>query len=191
MKLNKVFLIIQSVCMYLSQLPLWGILYLAIFDRNSELGNNLGDIFGLIFRIGNIITFAISFIHIPITLIRRKNQDFSKTTMILKLIQIPWYVINYFFCILVFLGLCNPFLFMAIPLFLLISVLFTYTYMLSTSLPEFISYLKMTSIKKELKSAIGIISCVALLFFVIDVPGAILIYCITKSKDNEINNVIR
>ena len=177
--------------MYLSQLPLWGILYLAIFDRNSELGNNLGDIFGLIFRIGNVIVFAISFIHTPITLIRRKDQDFSKTTMILKLIQIPWYVINYFFCILAFLGLCNPFLFVAIPLFLLISILFTYTYMLSTSLLEFISYLKMTSIKKELKSVIGIIFCVALLFFVIDVPGAILIYCLTKSKNDEINNVIR
>ncbi len=177
--------------MYVSQLPLWGILFLAIFYRNSELGNDLSDIFGLIFRIGSILTFFVSLLHIIITAIRRKDEDFSKTTMVLKLVQIPWYIVNYLFCILVFLGLCNPFFFMALPFFILISILFTYIYMLSTSLPEFISYLKMTSKNKEMESIIGILSCVALLFFVFDVAGSILMYYQMKSKNNEINNVIR
>lgn len=45
MKINKVLMIIQTIGMYLSQIPIIAIFVIAAIDKNNEL-DNLFDIFG-------------------------------------------------------------------------------------------------------------------------------------------------
>lgn len=98
MKLTKSFMIIQTILMYLSQIPLICMYIIALIDKDNNL-TYLLDVFGLAFRISLVIVVLIAITNIIISFlsIRKEGEDLSKFTMILKLIQIPWYILNFFF----------------------------------------------------------------------------------------------
>lgn len=183
MKLTKSFMIIQTILMYLSQIPLICMYIIALIDKDNNL-TYLLDVFGLAFRISLVIVVLIAITNIIISFlsIRKEGEDLSKFTMILKLIQIPWYILNFFFSVLVILGLMNIFFFMLPPLVTVIAMLSTYTIMISISSYEII-YLIKGLIKKNIKfSWIYLLSIIFMLIFVLDIPGSIIIY--SKQKQN-------
>lgn len=187
MKANKILLIIQTICMYLLHLPLWSILLIALLDRQNKLGNTISDTLGLFYRIGTLAVFIICILNILLAIISiaKPVKDMSNITMICKIIQVPWYVVNTIFCTIVFIGLCNPMLFMIAPIYFVISLLVTYCYMLSTSLPLFISYTRIAQKNMIPYSLLGKVSSIALFFFILDIMGSISIYCLLSNQGKE------
>lgn len=187
MKLTKAFMILQTIGMYLSQIPLIAIFIIAIIDKENNL-SSLSDLCGKTYRISLIVVTIIAIINIIISFlsIRKDYKDLSKFTMVLKLIQIPWYILNFFFSILVLIGLSNIFLFILTPIVFVIAVFSTYTYMISISSYEII-YLIKSLIKRKIEfNWIYILSLIFMFIFILDIPGSIIIY--SKQKDIDANN---
>jgi len=85
MKLTKAFMILQTIGMYLSQIPLIAIFIIAIIDKENNL-SYLSDLCGKTYQISLIVVVIIAIINIIISFlsIRKDYKDLSKFTMILK-----------------------------------------------------------------------------------------------------------
>lgn len=90
MKINKVLMIIQTIGMYLSQIPIIAIFVIAAIDKNNEL-DNLFDIFGNILWISMVVVTLLCAINIVCGFlsILKPPQDLSKITFILKIVHVP------------------------------------------------------------------------------------------------------
>lgn len=186
MKLTKSFMILQTIGMYLSQIPLITIFIIAIVNKENNL-SSLSDLCGKTYRISLIVVVIIAIRNIIISFlsIRKDYKDLSIFTMVLKLIQ-PWYFLNFFFSILVLIGLSNIFFLMLTPMVFVIAVFSTYTYMISISSYEII-YLIKSLIKRKIEfNWVYILSLIFMFIFVLDIPGSIIIY--SKQKDIDVNN---
>ena len=103
--------------------------------------------------------------------------------MIVKLALIPWYVLNFYLCIMLIAGFLNPWLMLATPIVAAILICSTYIYMLATSLPD-IAYLIRTLIKKKIRIKTSLVFAVIFLFiFCLDIIGGLMFYIITKDID--------
>lgn len=178
MKINKVLLVVQTVFMYLLQLPILGIFILANLHLETELENKIGNIFGYIFIYALILGLLICLINIVFAFLSnlKPRKDMSKLTMICKIIQIPWYVFNFLISSLLFIGFLNPFLIFTAPIFLIFAILMTYSFMFSTSLPQAMSFIRGILSKDIPLSILNIVASVFMFFFTFDLIGSILMY---------------
>ena len=182
MKSYKVLLILQLVLMYLAHLPFYILIILVRIPMADEVVDKLFPTLLL----GGIIATAlilplclVNAIFAVISLIRGSNNP-SKTTMIVKLALIPWYIINFMICCFLISGFLNPFLMLAAPIVLCILVGITYLLMVSTSLFD-IAYIINKMIRKEIKEkGLIITSLIFLFFFTFDVLGSIILHFKTK-----------
>ena len=131
MKIAKPLLISQAIGMYLMHLPL----YVYMFFFGTPLGESIPVEVnrGLLvaFLVLSILVFPICILNtvFPIISIFKGEYNPSKTTMIVKLVLIPWYILNYVMCGFIVAGCLNPFLMLAIPIIIIIASLVTYIYM--------------------------------------------------------------
>lgn len=177
MNRSKVLLIVQTVLMYLVQLPLTVMIALFYIDID-RFG---GVIWNLILTslIGNLVIVfplgALNLIFALIGLFKRINSPY-KTTVIIKLALIPWYVINFFFGFMLVAATLNPFLMLAGPLIIFILCAVTYIYMLGTSLSSY-AYTIRGLMDKKLKIN-GYIICgfIFMAMFCLDIIGSFLLY---------------
>lgn len=181
MKKNRVMLIIQLVFMYLSQIPF---LLADIIIMNFSIDNVVGIllIVGLVLDI-IVIHIAIYNLIIGFISIFKKRSNVTKDIMIYKLILIPWFLINFYICLIFIAGTLNPWLFIFAPLLAFIFMCTTYLYMFSFSMYD-IGFLLNRMIKKEIiKNKLDIISIILLHFFCLDVAFSIVSY--VKHKNIE------
>lgn len=184
MKINKILVIIQTSLMYLS-LSLLYLPIILLFNKNYDtVSDGKKIVFIIGFVIGIITALLAVSILIPsiISIFKKNNEDMTKLTMIIKLISIPWYIANYVFWVLIITGSLNPFLFIAIPFIIAISVINTYIYMLSISMNNIcvlISELKNKNIKVK---PLLIVGMVFQFIFCLDVLGAIFTYVEYKKQ---------
>ena len=135
MKRNKVMLIIQMMLMYLAHLPLYiGLILIRV--PNSEAYD---DLIIKLFLIGFILTivilpFCLANLIMALAGALNKLDNPCKTTMIVKLLLIPWYIMNFLFCDLVLIGFLNPWLMIFTPV--VICVLIFNTYLRLSSAPQ-------------------------------------------------------
>lgn len=104
----------------------------------------------------------------------KKSSGLSKHLMINKFALIPFFVMNFVCWGCGIIACLNPFLIIAIPLLMCLSVCFTYVIMFSTSLP-LIAYTIRNTIAKRISLGACIVGCVFMFIFCLDAIGAIII----------------
>ena len=145
-----------------------------------------------------IATLVLMALMIPICVINivvslksalKEEIDPAKPTMTAKLALIPWYVLNFFIC-LVFAGIFfNPFMMIAIPIAIALSVGVTYALMLVTSAGDIAFYVKKILKKDKDVNTWTIVAVVFLFIFCLDVVGAIILYRQSKKISDEEQNI--
>lgn len=192
MKKNKfIFLIANTAIMYLR---LAAIIALFVFFRKGNMDEYLAaigtlfvisivlDITGMLMAIAGSIY---AFIMIPTDL-----GSPYKMVMIIKLYQIPCYIGNYLYWVMVGAGFLNPWLFLAYFFIIGIGVVITYIYMISTSIPNLIYFFKSKILRLEKTTPAEWVAVVFHFIFCLDVIGAIMLYFLERGKqDNQIIEV--
>ena len=178
MKANKLLIILETVGMYLAQVPLYLMLIFFNFEETKDYG---GPCFvAFLIASGVISIIFIANIVLSIVSIFKGDESPAKVTMISKLALIPWYIFNFVFCAILLSGFLNPFLFMAIPLAMFIMISMTYFYMLSMSLPNVAHFINSWAKKKVKPHPLTIVAVVFLFVFCLDPVGAVIYYLKTK-----------
>lgn len=185
MKRNNIMLIIQTILMYLAHLPIYIGLILVRLPYNESLDNVIIKLF-LIGIILTIVLLPIALVNLIMALagVFNKKDNPCKTTMIVKLVLIPWYIMNFLFCILIIAGFLNPWLMLFAPLVAAILIFNTYILMLSTSIFDIVYSIRNT-IKNHLEINASLVFTDIFLFcFCLDIVGSIILYI--KSKNIKI-----
>ncbi len=185
MKANKILMLIQTIGMYLSQVTILVAFITLDITINTEKVNAIADHLGDAYLICMGVLLLISLINIIVSLfyLQKPAVNINRFAMNIKISQILWYIVNYILSLLVFLGMMNPLVWFAAPIYLVFAVLITYVYMLSTSMPLFLSYIRRMKWRKSASTVMNVLACISLFFFVFDVFGSIYLYL--KDKDEE------
>lgn len=184
MKISKIVLIIETVMMYLLHVPLWGIIVIAMFHANDSYLKTVSSNLGLVNRVSALILFVFAYADIFITMLNNRKIEGgnSEFTLIIKLVRIPWFIMNFVFCLLLSIGIVAGWMLPLLPTFLALAFLFSFLLCISSSLPESISFMKsMRKGEKEL-SVPNVILWVCLFVFVADVIASLLIVCNQKKE---------
>lgn len=185
MKGFKIMLILQLVLMYLAHLPFYILIVMVRIPMTSEIVDKLfpGLLLGGIIATALILPLCLANAIVALIGLFRGTYNPCKTTMVVKLALIPWYIINFMICCFLVVGFLNPWLMLAAPIVLCILVGITYLLMLSTSIFD-ISYIINKLIKREVKTkGIVITSMIFLFMFCLDILGSILLHFNTKNKN--------
>jgi hypothetical protein len=174
-------MIAQCVAAYLTQLPFLGLL-IALFI-NDEIAD--GVIVGIeIYCIAMcLICLLIAFLNILLAFLNL-NKDIKmpyKTTMIIKIVMIPYYIINFFIWAIFVIGTLNPFLIIFLPLIVAFSIVTTYFIMLATSAQNIVCLIKQFFKEKSLSC---LIYAIFHFIFCADVIAAIMLYSNYKQNIN-------
>ena len=176
MKGNKVILIIQTVLMYLVQVPYWVALIYLFFVPYDEAGGLWISL--LTGMIANLCIFPVILVNAIFAFIGifKGMESPVKTTMQIKFALIPWYVVNFILGFCFFTAALNPFLLWSIPLVIGIMVCTTFMYMISTNFQNY-SYIIHKMIRREIEiDSILIWSIVLSFIFCLDIISSYLLF---------------
>jgi len=186
MKTSKVILIIQPIVMYLTSIAL----YLLSFLGN-QMDEGLLKALEIITLVGVVFSILITLTSTVFSLfnIKQNAECPYKTVMFVKLILIPWFIANFYFCLLLIGGFLNPFLLATIPLLICIEVIATYIQMISISLHSIVYYF--ASLIREKKKAVPLqlVSVIFHFFFCLDVVGAVMLFLKTKTEQEKLKEI--
>ena len=185
MKANKPLLIVQLSLMYVGMISLFLTIILAATQSNPD------QILGRTFAILGIVCHALAsclavpiFILSFISIFKKDIKDQTLYIMAHKIIAVPWFIANFVFAFLISAAMLNPFLFLAIPVWIVISVVFTFVNMFSSSIVN-LAYVINSFINKRLKpSGLLITGLVFQFIFCLDFLGAIFIFIDNKKQKN-------
>ena len=183
MKANKVMPIIQVILMYVAQVPID--LGLIFFFTDTFTSSVM-----ILFLVGIILTslvlmFCLASAIVSLTSIFTKPKDPTKTVMISKLVLIPWFIVNFYFCVLLFAGTLNPFLLILSPIVFAIEVSITYLLMITISIIDLAFVINKLKEKELTINKYLVFVNILLFIFCLDVLGSILLYKKMKSIQNE------
>ncbi len=185
MKANKVLIIIQTILMYLSILSLLSTAFVNKSGLEKEIISQINNILCISYLISLAILLLLCLVNIILGALSTLHEvkDSTKAVMICKIIQIPWFILNFVFCLIMIILMINPFLLIAAPIFLLLSVSSTYLFMFSTSSLDIFFLVKS---RKFFSSTTNLLSFIFLFIFVLDVLGSIFAYSSLKSEKKSI-----
>mgnify|MGYP003294118952 CR=1 FL=1 len=106
----------------------------------------------------------------------KQNANPCKDVFIVKCALIPFFIINFVFCIVGVSAALNPFLFLAIPVIIFIEVIHTYILTISTGIPSVLYSIKAIIKDKNKNRGLIITGIILSFFFCIDAIGALLLY---------------
>ena len=184
MKSNKVLLIVQTVLMYVAHIPFYIALLLIKLVPNTSIDNVIiGFILAGVITSCIILPFCIVNGIMALISLFKDFESPIRIALKIKLILIPWYIMNFIICLLLSVGFLNPWLLIAWFFVVFIMICITYIMMLSTSLTAF-SYTVRKLVKGEYKKkGLIITGLVFLFFFFLDILGALLL--VIKEKKDE------
>ena len=173
---SKIVIIAAMVVLYAMQLtialPLYGALVLET-DKLGEMNNGRFAVIVILLCVALILDFA-SFVLAIIGSIKQEEPK-TKMTIVIKVLMIPFFVINILLWCFGVLGELNPFLMIAIPITIFLGVILTYAYMFMTSWPD-IMYMIFYIVKNRRRPKLLMVLGIVLEFiFVLDLVGSILI----------------
>ena len=128
MKAYKIMLIIQVVLMYLAHTPFYIITIFANTSVDSSIGDSLFPGLLLTGFILSLLVLPLCFANLIVALIGliRGQNNPCKTTMVVKIALIPWFIYNFLLCVALTAGFLNPWLFLAAPIFMCLLICITY-----------------------------------------------------------------
>jgi len=163
-------------------IPLWGIMHhLNWPDFNFKL---IGILLGVAVLLG-IIALVFSIIGTV-----KQDEPYTKITLVLKLVMVPFFGMNLYAWIALLSGMMNPFLFLGIPAIICIGICLTYVYMMMTSLPDIIYMIAFTIKRKKKPNASMVAGIILEFFFVLDVLGSIFIHKAYNEIQKEMRSMI-
>lgn len=173
-KVNIIFVIMLYACQIVTSVAIVEIL----MDKN-KLASITIDISFLLALV--CLIFAIARALMGLMVYRKRDVESPyKSTLIIKLSLIPFYIFNFIFWVLIMIGMLNPFLFIFMPLVLFSAIAAAYLYMVSTSIPNVVY----AFVHRTDGSAEGVDALIAVtqFIFVADVVGALLLCIRNKEK---------
>ena len=176
--MKKKYLILFIISLYLMQIPLLIDFIIINSENYNEILENILFNTSLAFL---IISTILGLVNLIIAL-TNKQDNVIKTTMISKLILIPYFIINFIICLLLTIGF--SFIFTILSAFILIPlfILFTFMTMIVTSSYN-ISYLINKFKHKEINIIVFIMYFILQCVFICDIIDTIYIY---KTGENMI-----
>lgn len=186
MKINNIFLIVQCIAMYLFQLPFVLMLILARIP-NIDLSIISGLMLAGIVLGALIVPISITNIILGFTAFIRKIKIPLKTTMVVKIILIPWYIVNFLVCFLLIAGFLNPWLFLAVPIILSLLIGITYIHLLATSITNICYFIKYHIVNKIAPDGVTIVGIIFHFIFCLDFIGAIILEQKYKKLEIKVN----
>lgn len=108
-------------------------------------------------------------------------EDLTKSTLLFKILQIPLYCANYVCWALLSAALLNPFMMIALPFVIVSGTVLTYILLLGTGVPNVMFAVGSLCGKKAGKGRL-IAAVVFHFLFVLDLPGAIILYITAKNE---------
>jgi len=174
----KTTLTIQTIGMYVMQLPLLVFLITSLMPMDPEFQETMGLVLLKAFLVLAAVMVLICILHAVVSVKSaiKGEEDPTKATMIAKLSLIPWYIVNLVLCIVFTSILLNPFMMVGIPIAIALFVWVTYMLMLSTSLPDIAFFVRKKIRKDASVDKATVVSVVLLFVFCLDVIGAILLF---------------
>ena len=184
MKSNKVLLIVQTILMYVAHIPFYIALLLIKLVPDMSLDNVIiGLLLSGIILSAIILPFCIVNGIMALISLFKDFESPIKLTLKLKLILIPWYIMNFIICILLSAGFLNPWLLIAWFFVVFILICITYIIMVTLGLP-LVAYLIRKMSKKEIETKPSIIVGIVFQFiFCLDVLGVLIIHLKTRKLD--------
>ena len=167
-------LIIQLVCMYLMHIPFYLILILAKIPNVSFETIEVLIIIGFVAMLVMIPVCLVSLIFACLNFVHNESSPL-KTTLIVKIGLMPWYILNLLVCLLLVAGFLNPWLLIAVPLLICIEVGITYTFMLSTSVHSVIYTIRYLVSRKIEPNYKIVIALVFHFIFCLDIIGVLML----------------
>ena len=134
-----------------------------------------------------IIPVSITNIVLGFTTFVRKTVSSLKTTMVVKIILIPWYIINFLVCFLLIAGFLNPWLFLAVPIILSLLIAITYIHLLATSITNVCYFIKYHIANKLSFDGVTIVGIIFHFIFFLDFIGAIILEQKYKRLEIKVN----
>ena len=185
MKANKPLLIVQLSLMYAGMISLFLmiIFYSTQVEPNEILARTL-VILGITCHVLASCLAVPIFILSFISIFKKDIVDQTFYIMAHKIIAIPWFIANFVYVVLISMAMLNPFLLLAIPVWIAISVVFTFVNMFTSSFVNF-AYVMNSFKNKRLKpNGLLITGLVFQFIFCLDFLGAIFIYIQNKKQKN-------
>ena len=174
MKSNKLMSIIQVILMYVAHIPIYLGLLFFLTDTCTESVLIL-FLVGIILT-GLILPFCLASAIVSILSIFRKPSNPTKAVFISKLALIPWFIGNFYFCVLMLAGLLNPFLLILAPIVFVIEVSITYLLMITISIIDLAFIINKLKAKEIVISKYLVFINILLFIFCLDFIGSLLIY---------------
>ena len=166
----KIFLILGVIDLYVMQIPM-AITFYSIYAEKPGPNFNF-TLIGI--EVGIFVICALVSFILGIVAGVKNTKPMTKITFILKLVMIPFFIINLVMWLCLLAGLMNPFTFMGIPFAIALGACLTYFYMIATGLPD-IMFAIIWHIKNKKKPKIIMVAGILLCFiFVLDVVGIFL-----------------
>ncbi|MDE7106514.1 MAG: hypothetical protein K2O22_05055 [Anaeroplasmataceae bacterium] len=134
------------------------------------------------------ISFIVGLINVGIAFqnIFRDTPSPARFTIIMKLVLIPWYFLNFLVWLLL-VGICaNPWLMLAVPLVIGMGIAYTFAFLFFTNVYNFSYVIKLVKEKKIQLTKSIILPVVLHFIFVLDILGSMLLH--KKIQEIEIDN---
>ena len=180
MLISKILLILTMCVYYALQIQVF--IPLLKIMKSAEGAEFNWVAIGILLVAAAVLGLAAWVFAIPGALKGEKNN--TMITVVVKFMMIPFFCINIYCWYLLFTALMNPFLFVTIPVVLIVGVAVTYVFTLTTVLPDLIYtfiYLKREKKRPEKPMKTGLILC---FFSILDLVGIVLIHKSYKELEN-------
>lgn len=163
--------------LYLMMISFTALIVLTALEYEG-IGNTLFVVGVWVFGVISCILGFANFVLGIVKIFRPKKSPY-KTVMICKLILVPFFVMNFIYLVLIFLGSLNIFLIWMLPIVIFLTIL-TYGILLATSVYN-IGYLIHRLTHREGAVLEQIIFIVLHFLYVIDVVASVVLYVKNKN----------
>ena len=183
---NKWLLWSLCIAVYLMQLPFVGLITALLVDTDGvpDAAVVAVELVSLAFCILAVLLCFCNVLSAVLGVFKNSPAPYQ-TTAAVKIALIPFYVLNFFIWAILIIGTLNPFFLGLAIVFLIVSFLSTYVFMLATGVHNIAHLLKRAWEEKDVKEVLW---AVAHFIYFADVVAAVLLWRREKraaSSDNE------
>ncbi len=169
----KIMLILTLVTLYVMQ----GFVYFTIKGVLSSMTEfSVLDLIVPLALLGVSTLLGITALVLGITGAVKNEGPVSVITVVVKVLMIPFFVVNFLLWFFVIGGMLNPFLMLGIPVAAFIGICLTYGYMLMTSLPDIVYTMIFCIRNKRTAAPLMVIGVIFEFIFMLDLVGSIMLH---------------
>ncbi len=169
----KIMLILTLVTLYVMQ----GFIFFTISGiLGSTTEFSVLDLIAPLALLGVSTLLGITVLILAITGAVNNEGPVSGITIVVKVLMIPFFAVNFLLWFFVIGGMLNPWLVLGIPVAASIGICLTYGYMLITSLPDIVYTMILCSRNKRKPEPLMVVGIIFEFIFMLDLIGSIMLH---------------